>query len=114
MHTGGPTRAPSGSSYGAVAVRQELRGELLMGEVCRQQAGGAACVAACVRCCAVAERSHHQIPASGDPVNGFFRRPVGGVCAHVVCSTSSTRIRAVGCGRDHHSYGCRPLHVLDQ
>jgi hypothetical protein len=81
VHTGGPTRTPSGGSCGAVAVRQELRGELLMGEVCRQQAGGAACVAACVRCCccAVAERSHHQIPASGDPVNGFFRRPVGGV-----------------------------------
>jgi hypothetical protein len=74
MHTGGATRAPSGSSCGAVAVRQELRGELLTGEACRQ-AGGAAWLPAF----ALAERSHHQIPASGDPVNGFFRRPAGGV-----------------------------------
>jgi hypothetical protein len=69
MHTGGATRAPSGSSCGAVAVRQELRGELLTGEACRQ-AGGAAWL---LPAFALAERSHHQIPASppcsgGDPV----------------------------------------------
>jgi hypothetical protein len=60
MHTGGATRAPSGSSCGAVAVRQELRGELLTGEACRQ-AGGAAWL---LPAFALAERSHHQIPAS--------------------------------------------------
>jgi hypothetical protein len=48
MHTGGATRAPSGSSCGAVAVRQELRGELLTGEACRQAARRRR-VAVCVR-----------------------------------------------------------------